>query len=181
MNNNNRWLARSRAREFHFCFNFLTVLTAPIFLVAEKFLEKRDRATLWRGIFVILNKYALALGGITTPTRQIEHAVFPHPVVYAADTMSPIDARVLQSAIGIKSNIVTPPLENFPAFWRFWLRKTKAIATSDDNHSISAAIEQITNELKNENSIIIFPESGATGLSILDYFHSGAAEKNFNC
>jgi phosphoserine phosphatase/1-acyl-sn-glycerol-3-phosphate acyltransferase len=180
-NNKNRWLARWRAREFNFCFNFLTVLIAPLFLVAEKFLEIHDRATMWRGLFIIINKYSLALGGISTPTRQTEHAIFPHPVIYAANTMSPLDARVLQSTIGLKSNILTPPTENLPPFLRFWLKKTQAISVSDNNESISAAIEKMVGELSNENSVIVFPENSATGLTILDYFHSGAAEKNFNC
>ena len=180
-NNKNRWLARWRARGFHFCFNFLTVLIVPIFFVAAKFLAHQDRLTMWRALFILLNKYALALGGINTPTRQTEHAVFPYPVIYAANTVSPIDARVLQSAIGLKSNILTPPAENFPPFLRFWLKKTQAISVSDNNDSISAAIEKIVGELNNENSVIVFPESSATGLAILDYFHSGTAEKSFHC
>ena len=179
----------SRLAKFHyfwltFDIGVLTTLFLFPMIIIEKFYKLENRNQLWRRAAIWVIGSAIKLNKIESIINHPERIEKDKPVIYASNHPSFFDGFMLITILGEKAVLFTAPLQQFPKILGTWLGKMGTVQVRRDavddkrypeGESKPHAIKHAIRELKQGNSLIIFPEGHIELLHVLHYFHTGIA------
>lgn len=144
---------------------------------------RKDKDLHWSKIYVKSLKTIFFLTGVRIKVYNHNPAM-PHCVMFTSNHQGPLDGPVYSVVLPVKSFALVQPIDLFPWFFRFWVKKIKCVSVfrdKEDKEKCSdalgrkRAIELSVNELKKgEDSMLLFPEGHFEHKYHYLYFHTGA-------
>lgn len=180
---------KTKLGKFHyfwltFDIGLLTSLFLFPMIIIEKFYKIEKRGRFWRKMAMKIISASMRWNGVEVIVNHPENIVKDQPVIYASNHPSFFDGFMLITILGPDLVLVTAPLQQFPKILATWLRKMETVHVRRDpvddkrypgGESKPHAIRHAIRNLKNGNSILIFPEGHIELLHLLHYFHTGVA------
>ncbi|MBU4347116.1 1-acyl-sn-glycerol-3-phosphate acyltransferase [Patescibacteria group bacterium] len=175
-----------KIRSFASVFLFASGLIAliPLLELLSLFLGRRKRAGLWRKTSAPILKYFFILGGLKIKIEGQRNFQKGKRAIYAANHLSGIDGLVLIFILGPDAIPLVAPTGCFSFPFSYWFRKMEYIDVQRSNlekikfkssYKPEQAIRKAVRELRENHSLIIFPEGHIELQRRLLYFHTGAA------